>query len=147
MSSDFEKKVMSYFTQKENIELTRPFPITIGFNSDKKSHKFDFGSENPKILIECKNHSWTKSGNAPSAKMSVWNEAMLYFSVAPMTYRKILFVNKSLKENCSLAQYYLRTYYHLIPPRTEIWEFDKNKLEGICVYPNVDKTQTNSYPK
>jgi hypothetical protein len=66
--------------------------------------------------------------------MSVWNEAMYYFSLSPKEYKKILFVKKSLNLNGkSLARYYKETYNHLIPEDTEIWEFDvgTNKHEVI----------------
>jgi len=90
----------------------------------KKPRKFDWGNDEPPILIECKSHAWTVSGNIPSAKMTVWNEAMYYFYIAPNTYRKVLFTLKSMKEETSLASHYIKCYGHLIPPGVEIWEFD-----------------------
>jgi hypothetical protein len=60
----------------------------------------------------------------PSAKMTVWNEAMYYFHLAPNIYRKILFVLKHSRRDISLASYYLKTYGHLIPTGVEVWEYD-----------------------
>lgn len=59
--------------------------------------------------------------------MTVWNEVMLYFSLAPPEYRKIIFVLKDLSKSRgeTLAQYYSRTYAHLIPSNTQIWEYDE----------------------
>jgi hypothetical protein len=98
------------------------YPLTRG----KKDHKFDLGSTNPLILVECKSHTWTESGNMPSAKITVWNEAMYYFHASPEEYRKILFVLKDshAKKRETLAAYYLRTSAHLIPEKVEIWEYD-----------------------
>ena len=48
----------------------------------------------------------------PSAKMTVWNEAMYYFHVAPAIYRKIFFVLKHSRREQSLASYYLKTHGH-----------------------------------
>lgn len=61
--------------------------------------------------------------------MSVWNEVMFYFSVAPDNYRKILFVlhDYSSKRKETLLNYYLRTYGHLIPTGIEFVEFDELK--------------------
>ena len=57
---------------------------------------------------------------------------MYYFHVSPPNFRKIMFVLKdySKKRNETLAQYYLKTNYHLIPNDVELWEYDKNKKEA-----------------
>ncbi len=59
--------------------------------------------------------------------MTVWNEAMYYFFLAPPQFRKILFVLKdwSQTRNSTLGTYYIRTNSHLIPNGVEIWEFDE----------------------
>jgi hypothetical protein len=70
--------------------------------------------------------------NAPSAKLTVWNEAMYYFHASPPEYRKILFVLKhfSDKRKETLGQYYIRTYSHLIPQGVEVWEYDERTKIG-----------------
>jgi len=72
-----------------------------------------------KIIIECKSHRWTSRDNVPSAKLTVWNEAMYYFHLAPAEYRKIFFILRdySNKRHETLGEYYIRTYGHLIPNR------------------------------
>jgi hypothetical protein len=111
--SEFEEIARSFFIF-QGIELQRGFTIPIGLSRKKKNHKFDLGSSRPPIIVECKFHTWTEGGNAPSAKLSVWNEAMFYFSAAPENYRKIFFVLESSKKGESLAQYYIRRYRHLL---------------------------------
>lgn len=66
----------------------------------------------------------------PSAKMTVWNEAMYYFHVAPKDYRKIMFVLKHNRREVSLASYYLKTHGHLIPDGVEVWEYDTDQDVG-----------------
>lgn len=63
----------------------------------------------------------------PSAKVTVWNESMYYFHIAPQRYRKVLFVLRDThtKRNESLAEYYVRTCSHLIPNGVSIMEFDE----------------------
>jgi hypothetical protein len=63
----------------------------------------------------------------PSAKMTVWNEAMYYFHLAPQEYKKILFVLNDIhqKKNESLLSYYKKTYAHLIPDGVEFIEWDE----------------------
>ena len=84
------------------------------------------GSGDPPVLVECKSHTWTGGGNVPGAKLTSWNEAMLYFLVAPDCYRKVLFVLRDFSErrNETLAEYYVRTYAHVIPDDVEVLEYD-----------------------
>jgi hypothetical protein len=121
----FEEDARTFFTS-QHIVLVPGFVVPVGIHGTKKPHKFDLGCENPPILVECKSHTWTKTGNVPSAKITVWNEAMYYFHAAPAQYRKILFVLKDnhVKKTQTLANYYLRTHSHLVPDGVEIWEFD-----------------------
>jgi hypothetical protein len=120
--NDFEEIARKFFGE-QGIQLSRNFSISVGVGAKKKEHRFDLGAHNPNILVECKSHTWTQSGNMPSAKLTVWNEAMYYFHIAPKQYRKIFFVLKHLRRNKSLASYYLDNYGHLVPDDVEIWEF------------------------
>jgi len=43
-----------------------------------------------------------------------------------------------------LADYYVSTYSHLIPPGVEIWEFDIEKLAGSCIFPYCDSDRRQS---
>lgn len=121
--SDFESAAQAFFGT-QGIVLSKNFAVPVGVGTSKKSHRFDLGSDAPPVLVECKSHTWTQGGNMPSAKMTVWNEAMYYFHVAPAAYRKILFVLKHHRKDQSLAAYYLKTHGHLVPEGVEIWEYD-----------------------
>lgn len=123
VGNEFEDAVCSYF-RGQGLSLTRGFKISVGVGDTKKPRKFDWGSDNPPILVECKSHAWTVGGNIPSAKMTVWNEAMYYFHMAPDSYRKVLFTLRSMRADASLAAHYIKCYGHLIPSGVEIWEFD-----------------------
>lgn len=78
------------FLASTGTPVRKKFALEIGVEEVKRKHNFDLGSADPKVVVECKSHSWTEGGNAPSAKMAVWNEAMYYFSLVPDEYRKIL---------------------------------------------------------
>jgi hypothetical protein len=125
VGADFEQVALEFFA-KQQILLSRNFAVDVGL-SQKKSHCFDLGSSNPKIIVECKSHRWTAGSNVPSAKMTVWNEAMYYFHLAPKEFRKILFVlhDRRGKEGESLLNYYKRTYFHMIPVGVEFLEWDE----------------------
>lgn len=131
--ADFERIAQLDFSQR-GVEVTKDYTIDIGVSYLKKPHSFDLGSAHPPILIECKRHSWTKGDNSPSAKLSVWNEAMYYFAAAPKAYRKVLYVLKSSRKGQSLAELYVRRFGNLIPPGVEIWEYDVASRSSSLVY-------------
>jgi hypothetical protein len=122
---DFEDQCFAFF-QKRFPALKKPFNLSIG-HIEKKSHKFDMGCSVKKVIIECKSHTWTEGGNVPSAKITTWDQAMLYFFLAPRSYRKIFVVKYDLNPNTgkSLCSYYLRTHPHVIPDEVEFWELDE----------------------
>jgi hypothetical protein len=126
----FEKVARAFFQSKEGVNLVPKFPVEVGVSDRKKKHRFDLGSADPPVLVECKSHTWTQTGNMPSAKMTVWNEAMYYFHVAPKNFRKILFVLKHDRRGQSLASYYLHTHGHLVPDGVEVWEFSAETQTG-----------------
>lgn len=118
------------------LSVRKDFSVELGVGSRKKSHKFDLGSSSPPVLVECKSHRWTSGNNVPSAKVTVWNEAMYYFHCAPEEFRKIMFVLRDERKTGgeTLASYYIRTYEHLIPEGVEIWEYDEATSNVEVVY-------------
>ncbi len=132
---DFESAAMQVLASK-GIHVRANFVVSVGVSETRKQHSFDLGSEVPPVLVECKSHRWASGSNVPSAKLTVWNEAMYYFHCAPSDYRKILFVLRDIRPSNgeSLAEYYIRTYSHLIPTDVEIWEFDSDsgECEVVC---------------
>jgi len=93
---DFETIAQQFFA-KQGLHLKLGIAVQIGING-LKSHNFDLGNELGKVLVECKAHTWTEGGNVPSAKLTVWNEAMFFFHAAPSSYRKILFVLRDFSQ-------------------------------------------------
>jgi hypothetical protein len=130
---DFELAAQHFYASEGlALDLNMKLPVCIG--DIKKIHAFDLGCLNEKVLVECKSHKWTApNDNVPSAKLTVWKEAMFYFIASPPNYRKIMFVLRdySEKRKETLAEYYLRTYSHLIPEGVELWEYDESTLLGV----------------
>ena len=134
---DFEDAAIDTLA-KCGVKVEREYRIEVGVSNSKKYRKFDLGADHPPTIVECKTHTWRKGKDVPSAKMTNWNEAMYYFACLPPKFRKIFFVLRDVREKRgkseSLAEYYIRTYYHLIPSDVEIWEFDDKINEAEIVY-------------
>ena len=126
---DFEDRARKALA-KCGLRLTPDHKVPCGLGKVRKNHSFDLGSEDPRVIVECKSHTWTSGGNVPSAKMKNWAEAMFYFHMAPRDYRKIFFVEHRLRRGRSesLLSYFLRTQTHMIPPDVECWELDGDEL-------------------
>lgn len=127
IGKEFEIIAKKYFSSI-GINLEENFSVKLGISNVKKEHRFDLGISNKttKMIVECKSHKWTTGENIPSAKLTVWNEAMYYFLIAPENFEKIFFILKdySKKRKETLGQYYLRIYKHLIPPDVKFYEYD-----------------------
>ena len=97
-----------------NTKLEPEQKIDIG--NPMKEHAFDLASQDRSVVIECKNYTWTKAGNVPSAKISTLNEAVLYFSFLDYNVQKILCLmeSKCPERKETLAEYYVNTYGHLL---------------------------------
>jgi hypothetical protein len=76
----FEDIARNFFLATEGVTLVSNFSVEVGISNRKKKHRFDLGSASPAILVECKSHTRTRTGNMPSAKMTVWNEAIILFA-------------------------------------------------------------------
>ena len=132
VGAEFERQAALYFKEM-GIEVVPNFGVEVGLKT-KKIHAFDLGSEEPKVLVECKSHRWTTGNKVPSAKMTTWNEAMYYFLLAPEGYRKIFFVLHHCREGSgeSLLSYYKRIYSHLIPDDVEFMEWDESRQRIVA---------------
>ena len=126
--ADFQKKVKVWF--EKNYSLTFDLEKKIAIGNPRKDHKFDIVCESKKIAIECKRYTWTETGNVPSAKMGFTNEAAFYLSFLSDDYDKRIVMLRSFnsKRQESLAEYYYRTYKHLIGD-IRIFEYDPESDE------------------
>lgn len=132
VGKDFELAAQEFFSS-QGLALELDVKIPVGIEAVKKDHAFDLACLEKKVLVECKSHKWTSGNNVPSAKLTVWNEAMYYFTASPEGYRKIMFVlhDQSEKRGETLAEYYLRTYSHLVPSDVEFWEYNESTMSAV----------------
>ena len=75
-----------------------------------KEHKFDLASTDRKWVVECKNVTFTPSGNIPNAKIAILLEAVHYLNLLPGNTVRILVMNRTLAKGRSesLAEYFVR---------------------------------------
>ena len=106
------------------LQLNPAHRVPCGLGTVRKNHSFELGSEDPKVIVECKSHTWTSGGHVPSAEMKNWAKAMFYFHMAPRDYRRIFVPERSVRrgQGKSLLGYFLRTQTHMLPPDVEFWE-------------------------
>jgi len=110
----FQKQTDEILSKHFDVEFQLDYPIAIG--NPPKKHKFDLVSSDMRYVGECKNYSWTVTGNVPSAKMGFTNEAVFYLSFLPHEIKRFVALRRDThqKRKESLAEYYYRTYQHLL---------------------------------
>lgn len=109
----FQKQVQEWFSLNRNEKFNAEVAMPIGFPA--KLHNFDLANERATVFVECKNYTWTASGNIPSAKLAFCNEAIFLLRLLPVTCEKWLVMMKAThpKRNETLAEYYCKAYKHL----------------------------------
>src|SRR5213083_1323288 len=110
----FQNAAREILSEYFKTELLCDHALPIG--NPPKIHQFDLASLDLKFVGECKNYSWTRTGNIPSAKMAFLNEALLYLSHLPAQTTRFIAMRRDshAKRTESLADYYSRTYRHFL---------------------------------
>lgn len=111
---DFQKLAVVMLGDQFRVRFNIEQPIPIG--NPPKNHKFDLVSEDQQYIGESKNYSWTEGGNVPSAKLGFINEAVFYLQHVNKDKKRFIVMRRDVddKHSESLAEYYFRTYKHLL---------------------------------
>src|SRR6267378_708246 len=132
---DFEKLARSFFESELRVTLLEqmPLPLTTG-----ESHKFDLASSDERILIECKSHTWTQSGNYPSAKATDAQRSieLLHKSTAD---RKIIVFQDDPGPKGSLVEVFVRRNRPLLAG-IEVWRLVEGKFQKFADYSKQQKS-------
>jgi len=120
---DFQRLAAKALERHFQVPFVLEQKIPIG--DPPKEHKFDLVSEDRRYIGESKNYSWTETGNMPSAKMGFVNEAVFYLSFLPDSIQRFVIMRNDLRRSGgeTLAEYYYRTYRHLLG-RITVLELD-----------------------
>lgn len=110
----FQRFARDALSKHFQVRFDLDVPVPIG--KPAKAHKFDLLSVDRLFAGEVKSYSWTESDNVPSAKMAVTNEAVFYLHHLPATMNRFVVMRRdvSSKRSETLAEYYLRSYGHLL---------------------------------
>ena len=116
----FQEAVCEWFASESEYKGSFEMEVGLPIGSPEKNHFFDIVNKESKIVIECKRYTWTETGNVPSAKIRSLNEAAFFLtSMEPSlknSYTKyiVMFKANHPKKKESLAEYYFKTYHHLL---------------------------------
>lgn len=124
--ADFEKRVREAISKRFGVAFEKR---SVKIGNPPKEHAFNLVSGDGKYIIECKCHSWTKSKNIPSAKMSILNEAVFYLSHISKNKHRFLIIKKDFSEEKqkTFAEYYFYINRHLLDG-VRIFEFDEGAV-------------------
>ena len=113
---EFQEAVCEWFASKPEYKGSFEMEVGLPIGSPEKNHFFDIVNKESKIVIECKRYTWTETGNVPSAKIRTLNEAVFFMSLLKGFYTKyiVMFKANHPKKKESLAEYYFKTYHHLL---------------------------------
>jgi hypothetical protein len=138
---EFQRVAADFLGKHFSVEFRLDEAMPIG--NPPKLHRFDLVSVDSRYIGECKNYSWTETGNMPSAKMAFMNEALLYLSLAPAeTYRFIVMrLDRHLRRTESLSAYYYRTYLHLL---NGVYIIELDEKTGTIVELGMDPSRRPS---
>lgn len=111
---EFQDLVAKLLSKYYEIAFETEIPLLIG--NPAKEHRFDCVSVDRSIAVECKCYTWTHTGNIPSAKAATLNQSVLYAILLPDDVKKVIVLKKARhpKRSETLAEYYYRTYKHLL---------------------------------
>ena len=140
----FQREVLDWFEKEFNKSFELEKKLLIG--NPSKEHKFDIVDEEDTIAIECKRYTWTRTGNVPSAKMGAANEAAFYLRLLPLSYTKYIVMMRTYcaRHQESLAEYYYRTYKHLLGSII-VAEYDPDKKEMRFLQEQAQLNSTLDY--
>ena len=121
-ANEFRSKVKKTLENEFETKLHEEFRIRPG------GHRFDLGSKDPGILVECKRHTWTAGDNVPEGKLAEWVGTIWGLHDARKHYPTLILAvlhDKRQKTGETLRDYFLRTARGRdLPSTVTVWAFD-----------------------
>jgi hypothetical protein len=128
---EFERIAKSFFEQELSKPLLEQIPLKLRTG---EVHKFDLISDDEQIVIECKNHTWTKSGNYPSAKVIDAQRSIELLHKCPAN-RKIIVFHDHQGPKETLVAVFVRRNKPLLAG-IEVWRYLNCSFEKYAAFPS-----------
>lgn len=126
---EFEKCSRLFFEAELHVRLLERMPLPL---STGENHKFDLTSSDELIAIECKSHTWTRSGNYPSAKVSDAQRSIELLHKCRAN-RKIIVFQDDIGPAGSLVEVFVRRNRALLAG-IEVWRLVESGFEKFVDY-------------
>ena len=107
---------------KRGLRLARHHPVDVGVARQKREHKFDLGSDELRLLVECKGHEWPKQNGQLTTKFHAWKSDICFLQAAPDSYRKVFAVLHAERNGRTMLGVFLDRCGHLVTDDIEICE-------------------------
>jgi hypothetical protein len=131
---EFEKRSRSFFEAELGMRLLEQMPLPL---STGENHKFDLTSSDEMIAIECKSHTWTITGNYPSAKVSDAQRSIELLRKSGAK-QKIIVFQDDIGPSGSLVEVFVRRNRALLAG-IQVWRLVNERFEKFVDYSSENR--------
>jgi hypothetical protein len=122
---DFENLAGKHFEKEFGMRLLPQWPVHL---KNGQTHKFDFSSENERVVVQCKSYRWTKSGHYPNGKVAEAQMAIDRLQGANASRKIIVFDDDLNQKGQSFVEVFVRRNKDSLSG-IEVWKHHDEKFE------------------
>lgn len=126
----FQAIAREHFQKDFAIKLVREFTVRL---DDGQTHRFDLGSEQGDILIDCKSYTFTKTGNEPAAKLNHAKTDALLLRASHAQRKLLVFDDDVHPKKGSLAALFERRNRVWLAD-VEVWRHWQGRFERVSPF-------------
>lgn len=123
----FQEMARGYFELEAGTNLVREVSLRL---DDGQTHRFDLGSQDESVLIECKSYTFTVGGKEPAAKINHAKTDAQLLKGSRATRKIIVFDDDVHPKKGSLAELFARRNSSWLAD-VEVWRHWQGKFERI----------------
>ena len=124
----FQLVAREYFEKQLGVQLESEKSVRL---DDGQIHRFDLGSKEADVLIECKSYTFTETGNEPAAKLNHAKTDAQLLRASHASRKIIVFDDDLHPKKGSLAKLFARRNSAWLTD-VEVWRHWQGSFE--CVY-------------
>jgi hypothetical protein len=122
---DFERLAGEFFANESGIRLLPQWPVHL---KNRMTHKFDFSSENERLVVQCKSLTWTKSQHYPSGKVAEAQRAIHMLQESSALRKIVVFDDHLNQKGQSFVEVFVRRNKDSLSG-VEVWRHHDGKFE------------------